>query len=75
MYKPYQEQVSVPEMFATLQQLGAVPEESGNHIKTRYCPFCLKPHNEDRTNLFTFGITKDEGLWNCFRCNQKGNWT
>ena len=54
--------------------MGSEPEDKGASIQTRYCPVCTKPHNEERTNLYTFGVTKAEGLFNCFRCNQSGNW-
>jgi hypothetical protein len=62
------------EIFSTLAQLGSNPEDRGSQIMAQYCPVCPKPHNEERTNMFTFGVSKLDGLFNCFRCNQKGNW-
>lgn len=63
------------EIFATLQGLASEPEDKGEQITARYCPVCPKPHNEERTNLYTFSVKKSEGVFNCFRCHQKGNWT
>lgn len=67
-------EVSALEMLAFLRQLQLEPEDRGDVLQTRYCPVCPKPHNEERTNLYTFGVRKQGGLFNCFRCNQSGNW-
>ena len=62
------------EIFTTLMKISCEPEDKGDQISARYCPICPKPHNEERTNLYTFGVNKSNGLFNCFRCNQSGNW-
>ena len=38
------------------------------------CPFCKKPHYEDRTNLYTCNIESTKGVFHCFRCGDKGSW-
>jgi hypothetical protein len=42
--------------------------------KLKYCPFCPKAHNNERTNLHTLHIQKDYGYFHCFRCSSKGSW-
>lgn len=74
-YYEHTQTVSPMEIFRLLAELGMDPEDKGDVIQTRFCPFCMKPHNYDRTNMYTFGIRKSDCLWNCFRCNESGNWT
>ena len=50
--------VSPMEILRTLHEMGADPEDRGDVIQARYCPACTKPHNNERTNMFTFGISK-----------------
>ena len=71
-HTPYR--VSAAEIFSTLQQLGCEPEDRHTGIQARFCPICHKPHNNERTNMYTFGVDKGAGFFNCFRCNQSGTW-
>ena len=48
--------------------------EGVNVYKIKYCSFCPKPHNEDRTNLYVLNIQKEYGYYHCFRCSNKGTW-
>ena len=48
--------------------------ESPTAIRSRYCPFCLKPHNEELSNLFTLTFRPSSGVFHCFRCGSNGSW-
>lgn len=58
--------------FLDAQQLDYV--ESPNTFKIKYCPFCPKPHNEEKTNLYVLNVHKEFGYYKCFRCSASGNW-
>jgi len=38
------------------------------------CPFCPKPTYGRRDNMYTLNINPLNGIYHCFRCNDKGNW-
>ncbi len=42
-------------------------------IRSKYCPLCEKPHNEELTNMNTLVIYKNTSIFHCFRCGNKGN--
>jgi len=48
--------------------------ENPTAIRSRYCPFCLKPHNEEPSNLFTLTFRPTSGVFHCFRCGASGSW-
>eukprot|EP01084_Bolivina_argentea_P253637 426154_1 len=43
-------------------------------LQLKECPLC-PPHKNDITNLWTLGIFINNGSWNCFRCQNSGNWS
>jgi len=43
-------------------------------IQLRECPLCPKPHRNDITNLWTFGLFANDGGFNCFRCEHHGDY-
>ncbi|EAR84473.1 toprim domain protein (macronuclear) [Tetrahymena thermophila SB210] len=47
---------------------------NNSQIQIEWCPFCLKPHNNDISNAYTLGIKKQSGQFNCFRCGIHGSW-
>jgi hypothetical protein len=49
-------------------------DNRNGEIVLKYCPVCPKPHNHETSNLHTMNIKATNGLWNCFRCGQNGNW-
>jgi len=44
--------------------------ENPTAIRSRYCPFCLKPHNEEPSNLFTLTFRPTSGVFHCFFISQ-----
>lgn len=44
------------------------------YFAIKECPLCHKPHNNDPSNMWTLNIQADTGLYNCFRCLNKGSW-
>jgi twinkle protein len=46
----------------------------GNELILQECPLCEKPTNNDASNHFKCYIKFPTGLFNCFRCGEKGNW-
>jgi hypothetical protein len=48
--------------------------ESTTTFKIKYCPFCPKPHNEEKTNLYVLNVHKEYGYYKCFRCSASGSW-
>jgi hypothetical protein len=70
-FKATQTRVNVEEFLAA-HQLEFL--EGPTVFKMKYCPFCNKPHHNDRTNLYTLNINKDAGYFHCFRCSTKGSW-
>jgi len=40
----------------------------------KYCPFCIKPHNDKLDNLHKLNLNKKSGCFFCFRCSSKGSW-
>ena len=53
------------------KHLGEYKKRNGN-IVSKYCPFCKGGQNNDK---YTFGISIDNGAYNCFRgkCGAKGS--
>jgi hypothetical protein len=49
-------------------------KEQNSNFTLRYCPLCLKPHNNEYSNMYTMGIQSATGVYHCFRCGAKGNW-
>lgn len=43
-------------------------------IQLRECPLCPKPHRNEPTNLWVFGLFANDGGFNCFRCEHHGDW-
>ena len=44
-----------------------------NTLRTKYCPVCVKPHNEDATNLNTLVIYRTNSIYYCYRCGNRGH--
>ena len=40
----------------------------------KYCPFCSKPHHNDPKNLNCLNMSKENGVYLCFRCGSQGSW-
>ena len=53
--------------------LNVIEKYSGG-ITSETCPLCPKPHNSDKSNLWTLNFKQDSGLFICFRCGSSGNW-
>ena len=49
-------------------------EKFSGGITTEICPLCPKPHNNDKTNLWTLNFKENSGLYMCFRCGSSGHW-
>jgi len=47
--------------------------QSESTLRTKYCPVCDKPHNEEPTNLNTLVIYKTNSIYYCFRCGNRGH--
>lgn len=67
-------QVSNEEIKEFLTRNSLEFRETSVGFTTRVCPLCPKPHNEDRTNLFTLGFKQNSGVFHCFRCGASGSW-
>ena len=65
--------VNFDKIFSLLETLNLEPRNLENEIKIKYCPLCLKPHNNDPTNFYTMNISKLKNVYNCFRCCNKGH--
>ena len=46
---------------------------TADHFRVEECPFCRKPTNGKRDNLYKLYIRKD-GVYFCHRCGSKGSW-
>lgn len=69
----YRQQPKMPvHQFLDAHQLAYM--EGPNVYKIKYCPFCTKPHHDDRSNLYVLNIHKEYGYYHCFRCSSRGNW-
>jgi hypothetical protein len=51
-----------------------VIERFSGGIQSETCPLCPKPHNNDKSNLWTLNFKENAGLFMCFRCGSSGNW-
>ena len=56
------------------QGLNANERFSGG-IATETCPLCPKPHNNERSNLWTLNFKENSGAFMCFRCGSSGSWS
>lgn len=56
------------EVKAQLMALGLGFKDDGEQVQVEWCPLCPKPHNNQRTNMYTLGIKQETGAFNCFRC-------
>jgi hypothetical protein len=57
-----------------LMQHNIIYKATANGFTIRECPFCLKPHGNDPTNLFRLNVHRESGVYYCFRCASKGSW-
>jgi hypothetical protein len=70
--KPFsQNSLTFEKVFEILEKIGSVPKLSESNIRSKYCPVCPKPHNDDPTNMNTFLVNRDLSFA-CFRCGEKG---
>jgi twinkle protein len=58
---------------AYLERRGLSFRETPTHCIVKTCPLCLKPHNDDTTNLFKLYVRKLDGAFFCHRCGKGGS--
>jgi twinkle protein len=64
----------VPNIESYLEQQEFEYKTNESHCMLRVCPFCLRPTNNDPTNLYKLYIEKETGIFFCHRCGKSGSW-
>ncbi len=60
-------------LFQILDKCDLDPKQEGKHLRLKTCPLCDKPHNYDKTNMYSCAINTENLLFKCFRCGSQGH--